>query len=266
MPCRITGLFGGPATRIVFASVGIVLLTAAGLKGYQLSRSPSATDPLFESRTVAVVSAAWEAVLGGWLLTGAWPALARLTAFGCFVVFAIAAVYLALAGRDSCGCFGLVRVVPWATFGLDIALIGLLAAARPSAQRFQPVSVLAVSVIVVGGGGWLWINRAEAQLDVQPPVVDLGAIVRGQRAVAEVRISNPTADLIEWDRIETSCPCISLRIQANSVDPGGSALAVVIFDSSVEPDYTGDLGVDVKGVGFDGRPVLRFQVRVRVSP
>ncbi len=51
----------------------------------------------------------------------AWGALV------CFVVFAGVATVKALAGAESCGCFGAIAVNPWYTAGFDwIAVAGLL--------------------------------------------------------------------------------------------------------------------------------------------
>ncbi len=66
---------------------------------------------------------AWEIFLGLWLISGAFPKAAQRVAIGCSSLFACYTLFEALAGKIDCGCFGQVRVNPWFTFVLDVAIL-----------------------------------------------------------------------------------------------------------------------------------------------
>jgi len=116
------------AVRIALA---LVLLTAAGLKGYQLATEPVLGGGLLESRWFLIAVVEFEILFGLWLLSGLAPGWTWRAAVLCFGAFAAVSACKALAGEPSCGCFGRVAVNPWYTFALDCVALGLLAAFRP---------------------------------------------------------------------------------------------------------------------------------------
>src|SRR5690606_34396314 len=71
---------------------------------------------------LAIPLIAFEAALALWLLVGIWPQWGRWIPAACFAVFSMAALYQAMSGATSCGCFGKVKVNPWITFGMDVLL------------------------------------------------------------------------------------------------------------------------------------------------
>jgi hypothetical protein len=73
----------------------------------------------------------FELVFGLWLLVGFCPRGTRRVALACFGVFALVSAGKALAGEDSCGCFGLVVVNPWYSAVLDAGAIVALVFAGP---------------------------------------------------------------------------------------------------------------------------------------
>ena len=115
--------FGYNRIRILLA---VLLLTAAGLKGYQLATSPVLGSGLLDSRWLLIATVEFELFFGLWLLSGLLPRLTWMAAVGCFGLFAAVSLYKAVSGEASCGCFGPVEVNPWYTFSFDVVAVGLL--------------------------------------------------------------------------------------------------------------------------------------------
>ncbi len=121
-------LAGYDVVRIV---LGLVLLTAAALKGYQLATEPVAETSLLTSRWFLIGAVEFELFFGLWLWRGLYPRWTWPAALLCFSGFGCIALYKALSGEASCGCFGNVPVNPWYTFVLDVAAVGSLFGWRP---------------------------------------------------------------------------------------------------------------------------------------
>lgn len=116
---------------VVHTLLGLVLLTAAGLKLAGTNVSPFAQYGWFSAPWVQTLAVEWEIVLGLWLLSGAYRAGAWLAAVGTFAAFAAVSGYLGWIGQASCGCFGMVEASPWHAFAVDVTALVLLAVARP---------------------------------------------------------------------------------------------------------------------------------------
>jgi hypothetical protein len=144
-PARARGgcLYSGRFHRLIPLSIGALLFVAAILKYHELATGPVAESTLWTSRWFLVGLSDFEVVLGVWLLAGFWPKAARGVAIACFAIFAQVALYKALAGDSSCGCFGKVPLNPWYTLLLDLAAIVMLVAWRPVAT---PLSDFAASL------------------------------------------------------------------------------------------------------------------------
>ncbi|HYW80399.1 MAG TPA: hypothetical protein VE890_12515 [Thermoguttaceae bacterium] len=63
---------------IVRVALGLLLLVAAGLKGYELATSPVAGTSLLDSRWFLIGLVEFEFVFGPWLLVRGEPALLRV--------------------------------------------------------------------------------------------------------------------------------------------------------------------------------------------
>lgn len=138
--------WGGPAGyNMIRVVLGLVLLTAAALKGYQLSTEPVAQTGLLSSRWVLIVLVEFELLFGLWLVSGLHPRSSWATAVVCFGGFACVSLYKAVSGEASCGCFGKVPVNPWYMLLLDLTAVGLLLWQRPNRER---------SVVTEGDRRW----------------------------------------------------------------------------------------------------------------
>ena len=120
---------GYDVVRIV---LGLILLTAAALKGHQLATEPVAETSLFTSRWFLIGVVEFELFFGLWLLSGLYPRRTWQAALVCFSAFACVSLYKALSGEASCGCFGRVPVNPWYTLVLDLAAVAALTSRRPA--------------------------------------------------------------------------------------------------------------------------------------
>jgi hypothetical protein len=115
---------GYDALRIVLA---LPLLAAAALKSQQLMTEGVLGSGLLGSRWFLIAVVEFELFFGLWLLSGLLPRLTWLAALGCFSAFASVALFKAISGAASCGCFGRVAVSPWYTVSFDgIAIVSLL--------------------------------------------------------------------------------------------------------------------------------------------
>ena len=126
---------GFDVLRFVLAAV---LLTAAGLKVQQLADGLRLVPGPIEALRTApaqLAVAEFELLLAASLASGAYPrALCRVT-LACFIAFAAVALYAAISGAASCGCFGRAKINPWVTASLDLAAVGALFVFRPPERR-----------------------------------------------------------------------------------------------------------------------------------
>lgn len=137
--------------------VGVFLIGAATLKAIELLSEPavaltSPVGPWFMSAEVGA-----ELGIGLLMLSGLywrrvlWPALLL------FMAFAAYSLSLALGGAESCGCFGSLKVHPWWTFMLDVAIVfGLLVSvwrgrrsARLERTGGRPIAIVAIASLSV---------------------------------------------------------------------------------------------------------------------
>ena len=91
---------------MVRVACGVLLLAAAGLKGYQLATEPVLGTGMLDSRLLLTATVEFELLFGLWLLANLWPKLSWAAAMGCFSLFACVSLYKALSGDATCGRFG----------------------------------------------------------------------------------------------------------------------------------------------------------------
>ena len=148
------------AYDVVRIVLGLVLLTAAALKGHQLATEPVAETSLFTSRWFLIGVVEFELFFGLWLLAGLYPRSTWTTALLCFGGFACVSLYKALSGEATCGCFGKVPVNPWYTFTLDALAVAALLRWQPAHGRWRvaPDSRSLCLQVVRVGTVWLLVS------------------------------------------------------------------------------------------------------------
>ncbi len=172
------GLAGYDIVRGVLAAI---LLISATLKGYQLATDPLSGLGLLHSRWFLIFVVEAEFCFALWLLSGRAPRLTWDVALLCFGTFACMSAYKGIAGDASCGCFGKVQVNPWHTFGMDIAIVGLLFLFPPRTMKTEWPCALSLP-------GWL---LAALALGVGLPGAALMAGDRAASISADGKIRGP---------------------------------------------------------------------------
>jgi hypothetical protein len=128
---------------IVLEVLGVLLLTAAVLKGHELLTVPAVNKDLWSWRPFLILLVELELALGIWLLSGLFKRLAWLAGLLCFGLFCCVTLYRGLTGAASCGCFGTVHVNPWITLlAVDLPALLALALFRPPSAFAAPLSIL----------------------------------------------------------------------------------------------------------------------------
>ena len=89
------------ANDIVLKVLGLLLLTAAVLKGHELLTVPMANNDVWTWRPFLIFQVEFELALGIWLLSGLFKRLAWLAALLCFALFCGVSLYKALTGAAS---------------------------------------------------------------------------------------------------------------------------------------------------------------------
>jgi hypothetical protein len=119
-------------SAIVLRILGLLLLTAAVLKGHELLTTPVAHQGLGSWRPFLIFQVEFELGLGIWLLSGTCKQLAWLISLLCFGLFCCVTLYKSLTGAVSCGCFGQVHISPWVVLAtIDVPAVVLLLVWRP---------------------------------------------------------------------------------------------------------------------------------------
>ncbi len=119
---------------VVRIAAALLLLVAAALKAHQLATEPVLGTSLLESRWFLIAVVEFEFFFGLWLLANVFAKPNWAAAILSFALFTCVSIYKAISGYATCGCFGLVKVNPWYTTALDLAVVLSLAYWRPKAQ------------------------------------------------------------------------------------------------------------------------------------
>jgi hypothetical protein len=232
-----------------------------------------AEETLLPSRAAGQLAIYLELALGGWLLSGLWPAVARWVAAGCFTLLFGVSVVNTLTGKASCGCLGPVSAAPWAMAAFDLTVVALLVALRPPPPpvRAVPRAVAGICLLAALCAAWPTGGQSpngragSGRLTAVPAPVELGVTRRGQKVDAALSISNDSDEVIRVAVIESSCPCVSIVLDRQRIAPGEAVAGRVTLDLGVEPDFVGDLSAGVIGRDEDHRVLFRLKVNVTVT-
>jgi hypothetical protein len=246
--------------------VGFVLLSAAALKVFYPADVISRP---FDSNWFPMVLAELELFLGLWLWTGLWAAASRLTMLALFSAFAVFNWTEAHAGAVSCACFGGIGLSPWMALGLDGVVVALLLCWRPSPAPIGTQGQLAFGTLVFSLGAIIAIwpgdtKRRNGLLEVFPRMLDLGGVPQGTAATSEFVVRNTSSESVSISQLESSCPCLHISLPAEPVAPGAEVRGEATLDMSREPNFTGNLAVELRAKTGDNKRAFGMVVRAEV--
>lgn len=253
---RVRGL--SPYHFWVEVALALVLLAAGGLKSYQLFFKPDSLAPgLLHSKIFVGGLVQVELLLGTWLLMGGLNRIRFFVAFICFVLFATVAGYEAMRALPSCGCFGLLKVSPKITVGLDLLAIVLLWITRPRARqnpgkivhRAQVVVPITLA-LVVSGIFWLKYFQKSAPAALPDSTNDLVVLepaswVNKQFALFDEIDGGGPLRRGRWllvfyhydcDSCREAIPIYETLATATSTKPGSPKIAFIAMPPIAPPD------------------------------
>lgn len=267
------------AYRVISRLVGLLLLTAAGLKlqGYQLD--PGTHLGPFTATWVPLAVVEFEMVLGMWLLSGRCQVGAWITALLTFAVFAGISLDSAGAGEATCGCLGQVTLGPLWVLALDLVVITALFVFRPALPS-QPIQAmraalrpllafsLAFAIVLVVGTlsatyAYGSVDAALARLrgdmlTVTPGLVDVGTGSPGEVKGATIEVRNWTDRSIRVIGGTTDCSCVTTHDLPVVLPPGDARLIAISVRLPGKPET---VVRQVYLLADDGR-VIRIPFRV----
>ena len=227
---------------LAMRALGGLLLLAAALKMYGLAVEPVGRAGIFSEPWVQTLIVEWEIALGIWLVWGVNRALAWLAATATFLAFAGFSFWQGWIGQTSCGCFGAIRVNPWAAMGIDLVVLTILAGNRERAVSceskreitrslhrviFGALGVLACLGVFAGIGTIAFGSPAAAlaylrgdRLTVEPSLIDVGDGFVGEQKRVVVQVRNWTDKAIRIVGGTSDCSCVVTKDLPVSIAPG----------------------------------------------
>lgn len=228
-------------------AVGLVLVATVALK----LQAPTAETAGFTPE-VRWLGLATEAVVGLWLVSGFAARGGWLAGLALFTLLAGVSGYHAATGQADCGCFGRVKVSPWASLLVDLACLAALLVGRPPMGRTMVAvycGLVAVgAILLVGAEGrvgeaWLARLRGEA-VQLVPATADAGTAAGGEVRVVRVTVVNHSDGDVRLLGGSVSCNCMATEGLPVTVPPFGRV----------------EVGVKVKFGGSPGRFAHGFEL------
>jgi hypothetical protein len=228
------------AYTILRILLGVLLLTAAGLKILGLTIDPWSQESLIWSPRLQVAAIEVEVILGIWLLIRWSLRAAWFLSLLFFAMMATVSMLLALEGQSSCGCLGHITVHPWLTFFLDLGAVVLLLFCRPEFTDRPRFRIRAWSLLKTVAGAVPFISviagtyfassdknlasilaqlRGES-ITVEPAITYVGEGLPGDLRNFTIEITNHAGQSIHCIGGSTSCSCIATKDLPVKLRPG----------------------------------------------
>jgi hypothetical protein len=102
-----------------------------------------------------------------------------------------------------------------------------------------------------------------ALLVATPSRIDVGEVPGGGRKQAVFSLTNPGTQAVELSRIETSCPCLTVDMP-HYLAPAEQVSAGATLDLRDEPDFTGEMAIEITGWTRAGEQAFAVVVEVKV--
>lgn len=94
--------------------------------------------------------------------------------------------------------------------------------------------------------------------------IDLGMVPQSGQAHEYFALTNPGTESVEVAKIETSCECLKVRLTSRTIGPTGRVLAQASLDLGNEPQFSGGLAIEVRGLTNSGAVAFAVVVDVTV--
>lgn len=271
---EVSGRVGLLRERLVPLSLAFALLTAAALKAHQFLTEPSLETGILGSSWFRVGLIQFELVLGGWLASARQARTARITAAATFAIFLLAALYQAGSGAASCACAGkLVKIPPMFAALFDLGALIALSIWKPPPNHANgilrramlPAAAASSLIFLTGFSAAVVKSTSQAELLIpSSKVLDMGVIsARGSNEIA-FTVRNPGTESVILGRVKSSCPCLRLKMP-QVIAPMADTPVRALLDLSREPDFVGDLAIDVQALTTAGEVGFALKVDVQVS-
>lgn len=256
-------------SRIVACFLGLVLLIAAVLKGQELVAVAVNSVTQWWLQTALV---GFEFCLGIWLLSGLYSRYARWVAMGTFVCFLVVATFQAVMGKVSCGCLGAMQVAPWITAAFDAGALIALSITVPLVQETLPIKnrgfrlVSVFGLLMLGSGAFAIaaISARGPTLVVSPTPIDMGIVPQKGKKIQEFWIANTGSVSVEITKVETTCPCVLVKLTEMVIPAQGKVRGLIDLDMAIEPDFVGDLEINIRGTEQGMKTVFEGNVNVTI--
>jgi hypothetical protein len=124
--------------------------------------------------------------------------------------------------------------------------------------------------LVIASGGVLFHNPRPSDAPSQsipktiPQSFDLGTVLRGTLSEHQLSINNPTSESIPFAKLSTSCPCLELACPTNAIAANKSVNLRAKLDLRPDPDFVGDLAIEISEKNAEGIPIPLALVKVSV--
>lgn len=228
-----------------------VLLAAAVAKWSPSSVSARTVDGSLPLAVFIAFLVVFEIALAAGLLLASWPPQTKWIPGTCFAAFAAVALFRVLAGAESCGCFGRVKVSPWITLLMDALLAAGLWVWPPGREPvlrlprlglMPRVGIVGVVVAVaLGLSLWRLPRPVVAVVDGEPTgLLQAGSLTilepgqwigRGFPLVAEIDIGDRLR-IGRWVAVLHQVHCSTCQealpfYEAQARDAGGHGVALI---------------------------------------
>jgi hypothetical protein len=94
---------------------------------------------------------------------------------------------------------------------------------------------------------------------------EFGVLERGGHAEKVFALHNPGTIAVTVTGITTSCECLRVELVDRVIEPGESVSGTVAVDFREEPQFAGDLILQVEGMADDGKLGPAFVIQIGVS-
>jgi hypothetical protein len=231
------------AWRLLRNVLGIFLVGASALKAHALWIDPTPPIGLFSSPGWVILTIEVESLLGLWLLSGLYPGGAWLSTLVGFALLAGASLYVAVAGRPSCGCLGKLQINPWYTLAFDGLAFVALSLNRPlppssgslglgsgfvANRRAALAGVGAAAFLVVAFVGLTYVDSSvsnlmallrDEPLTIEPPLTEMGDAMPGEDRLFQIQVVNHSDKPIRLIGGTADCACVTTVNLPTTIGP-----------------------------------------------